>query len=163
MLTHHRKPVCLSLLSTDLPVWSVIETAATVYQKDQDRFHILLTEPAIYDIATPTGIPELATLPAGKTSRLLWLEISPQRAIMTMQGNGQFSYRHLWERGMYGISRFWLQGESLGASSQIRLRNYTRSLTLTGKPLPDHLRLEYDLWSDKVQLGRYILNLQIHQ
>jgi hypothetical protein len=163
MLTHHRKPVCLSLLSTDLAVWSVIETAATVYQKDKDRFHILLTEPAIYDIATPTSIPEVPTLPAAKTSRLLWLEISPYRAIMTMQGNGQFSYRHLWERGMYGISRFWLQGDSLGSNSQIRLRNYTRSLTLTGKPLPEHLRLEYELWSDKVQLGRYILNLEIHQ
>ena len=47
MLTHHRKPVLLSLISTDLPVWSVLETAATLYQKDKDRFHLLLTAPPV--------------------------------------------------------------------------------------------------------------------
>jgi hypothetical protein len=44
----------------------------------------------------------------------------------------------------------------------MRLRNFTRSLTLTGRPLPEHLRVEYELWSAKVQLGHYILNLEIH-
>jgi hypothetical protein len=63
---------------------------------------------------------------------------------------------------MYGISRYWLQNESLNGHNQIRLRNFTRNLTLTGKPLPEHLRLEYELWSDKIQLGRFILNLEIH-
>ena len=81
---------------------------------------------------------------------------------MTMQGNGEYSYRHLWERGMYGISRYWIQNKTDGATDQMRLRNYTRSLTLTGRPIPDYLRLEYELWSGKVQLGRYILNLEIH-
>lgn len=162
MLTHHRKPVCLSLVSTDLPIWSVVETAATLYQKDRDRFHLLLSEPAIYDINPQTGTPEVATLPTAKTSRLLWLELSPYRLIMTMQGNGQFSYRHLWERGMYGISRYWLHNDSLGANGQMRLRNFTRSLTFTGNPLPEHVRLEYELWSEKVPLGCYILNLEIH-
>ncbi|MBD1936809.1 hypothetical protein [Microcoleus sp. FACHB-68] len=161
MLTHHRKPVCLSVVSTDLPFWSVVETAATLYQKDRERFHLLLSEPVISDRDPVTVAPEVATLPA-KTSRLLWLEISPYRVIMTMQGNGQFSYRHLWERGMYGISRYWLQSDSLGANSQMRLRNFTRNLTLIGKPLPEHVRLEYELWAEKVQLGRYILNLDIH-
>ncbi|TAF52944.1 MAG: hypothetical protein EAZ60_22060 [Oscillatoriales cyanobacterium] len=118
MLTHHRKPVSLSLVSTDLPLWSVVETAGTLYQKDRDRFHLLLHEPA--------------------------------------------SYRHCWERGMYGLSRYWLQGESLATPEQLRLRNFTRNLTLTGKPEPQHLRLEYELWSEKVQLGQYILNLEIH-
>lgn len=161
MLTHHRKPVCLSVVSTDLPFWSVVETAATLYQKDRERFHLLLSEPVISDREPANPSPEVATLPA-KTSRLLWLEISPYRVIMTMQGNGQFSYRHLWERGMYGISRYWLQSDSLGANSQMRLRNFTRNLTLIGKPLPEHVRLEYELWAEKVQLGRYILNLDIH-
>lgn len=161
MLTHHRKPVCLSVVSTDLPIWSVVETAATLYQKDRERFHLLLSEPVVHDRDPATDTPDVATLPA-KTSRLLWLEISPYRLIMTMQGNGQYSYRHLWERGMYGISRYWLQSDSLGANSQMRLRNFTRNLTLTGKPLPEHVHLEYELWAEKVQLGRYILNLDIH-
>ena len=47
MLTHQRKPVCLSLISTDLPVQSVVETAATLYQKDSQRFHLLLNAPPI--------------------------------------------------------------------------------------------------------------------
>lgn len=162
MLTHHRKPVCLSLVSTDLPIWSAIETTATLYQKDRDRFHLLLTEPTIYETPPKSATPEVATLPETATNRLLWLEFSPYRAIMTMQGNGQFSYRHLWERGMYGLSRYWLQSDSFGKNDQMRLRNFTRNLTLIGKPLPEHLRVEYELWSEKVQLGRYVLNLEIH-
>ncbi len=163
MLTHHRKPVCLSVISTDLPIWSVVETAGTLYQKDQNRFHLLLSEPAIPEpVYLAAGIAQQTPALPEKSSRLLWLEISPYRVIMTMQGNGQFSYRHLWEKGMYGISRYWLQNESLNGHNQIRLRNFTRNLTLTGKPLPEHLRLEYELWSDKIQLGRFILNLEIH-
>jgi hypothetical protein len=162
MLTHHRRPVCLSLVSTDLPVWSTIETAATLYQKDQERFHLLLSEPAL-----PEWEPEQTTTgdtkqPKSKPLRLLWLEISPYRVIMTMQENGRLSYRHLWEQGIYGISRYWLLGDSLKGFESLRLRNYTRSLKLEGRPLPQHLYLEYELWSDKIQLGRYVLNLQIH-
>jgi hypothetical protein len=163
MLTHRRKPVSLSLISTDLPVWSTVDTAATLYQKDQDRFHLLLTEPAIYDFISGQNSPEVATLPAPPKSRLLWLEFSPYRATLTMQGNGEYSYRHLWERGMYGISRYWIQDKVNGTNGQMRLRNYTRNLTLTGRPIPDYLRLEYELWSGKVRLGCYILNLEIHQ
>ncbi len=47
MLTHHHKPVCLSIISTDLPVWSVVETPATLYQKDTEKFHLLLTAPPL--------------------------------------------------------------------------------------------------------------------
>jgi hypothetical protein len=163
MLTHQRKPVYLSIVSTDLPVWSVVETAATLYQKDHNRFHLLLNEPIIQDkIPDSDRHQEVATLPTAGTSRLLWLEISSQRVIMTMQGNGNFSYRHLWEKGMYGLSRYWLQNESSSGNGQIRLRNFTRSLKLDSGPLPQHLRLEYELWSEKVQLGRYVLNLEIH-
>jgi len=166
MLTHHRKPVSLSLVSTDLPLWSVVETAGTLYQKDRDRFHLLLHEPAIIDRqfsdCSDESAEPVTILPPTTKPRLLWLEVSPYRVIMTMQGNGKYSYRHCWERGMYGLSRYWLQGESLATPEQLRLRNFTRNLTLTGKPEPEHLRLEYELWSEKVQLGRYILNLEIH-
>jgi hypothetical protein len=34
-------------------------------------------------------------------------------------------------------------------------------LNLSRQGLPEHLRIEYELWSDKLQLGRYILNLEI--
>lgn len=161
MLTHHRKPVSLSLVSTDLPIWSLVESAATLYQKDRERFHLLMTEPAIQDLER-TDAPAIATASTTSKARLLWLEISPHRVIMTMQGNGKVSYRHFWERGSYGLSRYWLQSESLKTVGQMRLRNYTRNLTLVGDSLPEHLRLEYELWSEKLQLGHYILNLEIH-
>jgi|SRR4028118_79396 hypothetical protein len=162
MLTHHRRPVRLSLVSTDLPVWYTVETAATLYQKDQERFHLLLSEPSL-----PEWEPELTTTgdtnqPKSETLRHLWLEISPYRVIMTMQENGRLSYRHLWEKGVYGISRYWLQNDSLQGHESLRLRNYTLGLKLEGHPLPQHLQLEYELWSERVQLGRYVLNLQIH-
>lgn len=168
MLTQHRKPVCLSLTAHDLPIWSVTETDATLYQKDQERFHVLLTEPLIQDFQPdfqPSFQQESGSLysemitPA--TPRLIWLEISPYRVIMTMQGNGQFSYRHFWEQGVYGVSRYWLQTDSLGRSQQMRLKNFTRHLFLTRKEVPQHLRIDYELWSSQVRLGHYVLNLEI--
>ncbi|OCQ91399.1 hypothetical protein BCD67_23585 [Oscillatoriales cyanobacterium USR001] len=163
MLTHHRKPVSLCLVSTDLPLWSVVETAATVYQKERDRFHLLLHEPAIIEKETQVLNTDVQTpLPVALKPRLLWLEISPYRVIMTMQGNGNYSYRHLWEKEMYGISRYWLQSDSLVPPGQLKLRNFTRKLFLKGTPLPEYLRLEYELWSEKLQLGQYVLNLEIH-
>lgn len=158
MLTH-RKPACLSLISTDLPLWSVVETTATLYQKDQQRFHLLLNEPVVLGWQPED---EMEENPNTGSTRLLWFEISPYRAIATMQGQGGLSYRHLWERGMYGISRYWLRHDDPAAPTQMRLRNYTRSLELSGRPLPEHLRLEYELWSGQLSLGRYVLNLEIH-
>ena len=169
MLTHHRKPACLSLVSTDLPIWSVVETAATLYQKDQERFHVLLSEPTVRGWQPPGEGQEEANDSTNDSSkdkespRLLWLEISPYRTIVTMQHQGTYSYRHLLERGMYGISRYWLRSETGTTPNQMRLRNYTRSLTLSGYPFPEHLRLEYELWTGKVRLGRYVLNLEIQQ
>lgn len=159
MLTHHRRPVCLSLVSTDLPVWSTVETAATLYQKDRERFHLLLSEPA-----PPEREPEVITpnTPHNGNRRLLWLEISPYRLIMTMQENGRLSYRHLWEPGVFGVTRYWLNSDSPQGYESLRLRNYTRSFKLSGHPLPRNLQMEYELWSNKLQLGRYVLNLQIH-
>lgn len=161
MLTQHHTPVCLSLASFDLPLWSIIETNATLYQREPDRFHLLLTEPLIRDaqaLSTSTLNP---TYTNALTPRLLWLEISPQRVIMTMQGNGAFSYRHFWERGVYGLSRYWLQTTQVTDNNQIRLRNFTRSLFIKGKKLPRHLRIEYELWSNQLQIGHYVMNVEI--
>jgi hypothetical protein len=168
MLTHHRKPVCLSLISTDLPFWSVVETAGTLYQKDTDRFHLLLTAPPLITCAVGNSLnseekypqnPSKHQLPS--SPRILWLEISPYRVIMTMQGNDQVSYRHFWEQGVYGISRYWLPTESLKSHHPIRLRNFTKTLSLKGQNLPETLRVEYELWAEKVRMGSYILNLEI--
>ncbi len=166
MLTHHRKSVSLSLISVDLPVWSIIETAATLYQKDRDRFHLVLTAPPVQNSQDKVQRDRNPTLtssnPHPTTSpRVLWIEISPYRVIMTMQGNVQLSYRHFWEQGVYGVSRYWLPSNSLQPNPPIRLRNFTRSLELNGYALPESLRLEYELWTGKLQLGRYILNLEI--
>ncbi|MDX2098106.1 MAG: hypothetical protein SFW36_10050 [Leptolyngbyaceae cyanobacterium bins.59] len=168
MLTHPCESVSLSLVSTDLPVWSVVKTGATLYSKEQDRFHLLLTEPKVIDRLAEEGqasyprTPQGVSLQTANSPRLLWLEISPYRLIMTMQGNGRFSYRHYWERGVYGLSRYWLQSELQTNLEQLRLRNFTRRLVLQGHPLPEYLQLEYELWSDRVQLGSYVLNLEIH-
>ena len=163
MLKHQRKPVSLSLISTDLPLWSGVETFATFYQRDCDRFHLLLSEPSIIDPIALAENQEVTTLPTAAPPRLLWLEIAPSRVIMTMQGNGKFSYRHLWERGVYGVSRYWLQSDSLRTSGQLRLRNYTRSLVLAGTfAAPQRLQVEYELWAVQVPLGRYVLAVEIH-
>lgn len=156
MLTHHRKTVCISLISIspDLPIWSVVETAATLYQKDTEQFHLLMTEPLLNEESTENSV---ATSP-----QLLWLNISPYRVTMTKQGNGRVNYRHFWEQGVYGLSRYWVRNQSLEASEQMCLRNFTCQLKLTNRTLPEHLRVEYELWSEKIQLGRYILNLEIH-
>jgi hypothetical protein len=162
MLSQHRKPVCLSFMAFDLPVWSVTETSATVYQKERDQFHILLTEPAIREQPRDNHFnEEIITLPTDYPPRLLWIEVSPYRMTMTMQGNGRFSYRHFWEQGVYGLNRYWLQRGSGDRSEQIKLRNFTRSLSLVGSPIPEHLRLEYELWSSNLRLGHYALNLEI--
>lgn len=170
MLAHHRKPVCLSFLSTDLPILTSIETAATLYQKDKQRFHLLLSQPAIHS-ADPHSIKTRSDLrsdaPAAETTensagkQLLWLELSPYRVIMTMQENG-LGYRHFWEQGIYGNSRFWLHRYESKDSGSFRLHNFTRSLTLEGSPLPEKLRINYELWSQKVQLGHYVLHLDIY-
>lgn len=163
MLTHHRKPVCLSLVSTDLPVWSVVEASGTLYQKDQEHFHLLLTEPVIQEHfpVDQLACESVPLLSAVGTPRLLWLEISPYRVVMTMQGSSKFSYRHFWEQGVYGLSRYWLQNDAALNHGQLRLRNYTRKLLLRNRPLPESLRVEYELWSDQVQLGCYVLNLEV--
>lgn len=152
MLTHHRRPICLSLFSTDLPICSTIEAAATLYQKDKQRFHLLFYQSELSQ----------QTSQSQENSGLLWLEISPYRAIMTMQGKDRLAYRHFWEQGVYGISRYWLNGKEERDGQSFRLRNYTRSLQLEGYPLPTNLRVEYELWTEKIQMGHYVLQLEIY-
>ncbi len=139
---------------------------ATLYQKAPEQFHVLLTEPCINEfnegISPETGERTIAAPPTSLSSpRLLWLEISPTRLVMTMQGNGKFSYRHFWERGIYGVSRYWLQSNPVGPNNQLQLRNFTRQLRLHGRPLPRFLQLEYELWTGNLQLGCYVLQLEI--
>jgi hypothetical protein len=162
MQTQHRSSVCLLYTSTDLPIWSGLETVGTLYQKDQDQFHLVLTEPVVHDRPCPEADKEVLTRSAIVTPRLLWLELSPYRITMTMQGNGQFSYRHFWERGVYGTSRYWLHSDAADQSGQLCLRNFTRNLQVDGHPLPQFVRVEYELWSGNVQMGHYVVNLDIH-
>ncbi|AIE73275.1 hypothetical protein D082_07460 [Synechocystis sp. PCC 6714] len=154
MLTHHRRPVCLSLISTDLPILSTLETAATLYQKDLHRFHLLLHQEKDECSGASQGI--------SPPTQLLWLELSPQRIVLTRQGDSQFSYRHFWEQGVYGISRYWLNEQERHLSDSFRLQNYTRDITLRGAPLPEFLRVEYELWAAKQCLGHYVLHLEIY-
>jgi hypothetical protein len=154
MLTHHQRPVCLSLMSTDLPILNTIEAAATLYEKEQGRFHLLINR------APPETKPPSPEQTNSK--QLLWLELSSSRVILTLQGNSQFSYRHFWERGVHGISRYWLNEGNQHLSNSFRLRNFTRDLTLTGHPLPEFLRIEYELWTGQVYFGHYVLHLEIY-
>lgn len=160
MLAHHRS-VSLLLTSTDLPICSGLETVATLYQKDQQRFHLVLTEPWVRDREPAADGTDTLTLPQTTTPRLVWLELSPSRVIMTMQGNGYFSFRHLWERGVYGTSRYWLNDEDYLPGQALYLRNYARNLTLEGAPLPNFVRVDYELWANQLRLGHYVLHLDI--
>jgi hypothetical protein len=171
MLAHHKTTVCLSLLSKDLLVCSTLEAIATLYQKEQQRFHLIFNEHnPPQSIATKLESAQSAdSLPINplrdlaSQSRLLWLEISPFRVIMTTQSLGNVGYRHFWERGVYGKSHFWLQDSQNHQHYSLNLRNYTRSLQLEGYPILSSLRLEYELWSANLKLGDYILHLEIHQ
>jgi hypothetical protein len=168
MLTHHRKSVCLSLVSTDnMPVWSVMETPATLYQKDRDKFHLLLSTRPVESMTAVNNPPytentqQQGSICAPSTPQVLWLEISPSRVILNMQGGGKLSYRHCWQQGVSGVTRYWLPAEASQPCEPIRLKNVTRSLILDGYPLPERLRVEYELWTPEVQLGSYILDLQV--
>lgn len=152
------RPVSLSLISTDLPIDCSLETSGTLYQKDRFRFDLLLNQPD-----PPHSVVEQEPTATVETARqMLWLEISPARVIMSLQGNGKFCYRHFWEPGIYGLSRYWLNDSGGEIGNAFRLRNYTRRLQLDGEVLPEYLRIEYELWSGKVQLGNYILNLEVY-
>ena len=155
MLVNSYKTVYLSWISTDLPVWHTIETSASLYQKDCERFHLLLTQQNLPHSVSPST--ESNRLDRG----LFWLEISPYRVMMTMQSNGKLSYRHFWEKGIYGVSRYCLNTALDQPSQSLRFRNFTRYLQVNNDPFPRNVRIEYEMWSAKVHLGSYILHLDI--
>lgn len=156
MLVNRYQNVYLSFISTDLPIWNVIEATASLYQKDRERFHLLLNQQNLPASASP-GIN------CGDESNrgLFWLEISPYRVAMTMQSNSKLSYRHFWERGVYGVSRYCLNADFEQPAQSLRLRNFTRYLRVENEPFLRSVRIEYEMWSAKVRLGSYILHLDI--
>ena len=154
MLVNRNRTVYLSFISTDLPVWNVIEAKASLYQKDRERFHLLLDR---------QNLPHsVSTQERDRTKQgLFWLEISPYRVMMTMQSNSRLSYRHFWEPGIYGVSRYCLNTQPDLPSQSLRFRNFTRYLKVDGEPFPNNVRIEYEMWSDKIHLGSYILHLDL--
>ena len=161
MLAHNQNTVYLSLLSTNLPLWHIIESKASLYQRDRDKFHLLLNQESSLSSASTIDSEEEDVSINNSQQELLWLEISPYRVILTMQSQGKLSYRHFWEKGIYGTSRYWLNDDPPEKSSSLRLRNFTRYLKLEGQPFPTSLQIEYELWSAKLQLGCYVLHLDI--
>ena len=155
MLVNRYQTVYLSFISTDLPIWNIIEAKASLYQKDRERFHLLLDRQNL-----PASV-----YPSSETNKseqgLVWLEISPYRVMMTMQSNSKLSYRHFWEPGVYGVSRYCLNTDLQQPSRSLRFRNYTRYLKVNSDPFPKNVRIEYEMWSAKVHLGSYVLHLDI--
>ncbi len=153
MLTHYRSAY-LSLDYYDCPVLLIADTTATIYQY-KNYFSLILSEPEILDY-------EEKNVNILRPNRRFWLDIYTDRVVMTMMGNNQFQYRHLWELRKYATSRYWLENEKNKGLSPIRLRNYTRSLRLIKNNLPLTLHLEYDLWNEKIHLGHYLLKLEVN-
>jgi hypothetical protein len=156
MLTEQRRTVLLSLTSPSLAIDCELEAIATLVQNDATHFHLLLPEAVVQDFC-----PIRETNPYSPTVRLLWLELSPYRVTMTMQGAGHFSYRHTWSRGLYGSSQYWLHSDPAHLNDVLQLRNFTRTLILERHPLPTHLYIDYELWAGPQKLGHYVLNLEI--
>lgn len=155
MLANCHQTVHLSFISTDLPFWNTIETKASMFQHDRERFHLLLNQQNL-----PQSV--VAEAESDKVQQgILWLDISPYQVSMTMQSNGRLSYRQVWERGIYGVSRYCLNTASNLPSQSLILRNFTRSLQVNNDPFPRIVRIEYEMWSDKLHLGSYILHLSI--
>jgi hypothetical protein len=82
---------------------------------------------------------------------------------MTQQNQQGLNYRHFWEKGVYGISRYWLNNNIENEIKQdaMQLRNFTRNLTVKGSFIPEAIRIEYELWTNQLNLGHYILHLEI--
>ncbi len=156
MLINRHQTVYLSFISKDLPVWNVIETTASLYQKSEEKFHLLLNQQSLpHSIASDNQ--------EKSNQGLFWLEITPYRVMLTMQSNNRLSYRHFWEKGVYGVSRYCLNSNPDEPSRSLRFRNFTRHLKVEQDTYPTKVRIEYEMWSDKAQLGTYILHLDLSQ
>lgn len=154
---HTTVTVNLSFISTDAPFWSTIKANASMWQKDPERFHLSLNQQQLPQSITTEADGATNTLQRG----MFWLDISPYQVTMTMQSNGGLSYRHFWERGIYGTSKYCLNTESNLPSQSLILRNFTRSLTLQSDPCPRLVRIEYEMWSAQLYLGSFVLHLEI--
>ncbi|WP_036480164.1 hypothetical protein [Myxosarcina sp. GI1] len=160
MLVNRHQNVYLSFISTDLPIWHVVETTAALYHQDGDCFRLLLDRQNL-PYSTFANAHTKEKVNGNRPKGIFWLEISPYRVILTMQGDRCTSYRHFWEKGIYGVSRYCLNAKPPEASSSMKLRNYTRKLILKADPYPTSLQIEYELWSATVNLGSYILYIDI--
>lgn len=162
MITEYRS-VSLSYLSTNLSLLVHLDTIATVYQRQRNNYHLVLSNVDFAEVNDFGNSNNLLSLATTKEKNLIWLEISPYRVIMTQQNSSSLNYRHFWEKGVYGISRYWLNQQTGNQIKQdkIQLRNFTRDLTVKGAFIPESLRIEYELWTGKLNLGNYILHLEI--
>lgn len=163
MITEYRS-VSLSYLSTNLSLLAHLDTIATVYQRQQDTYHLVLSDVDLAGVDELSLAKEIVQPSTSKFKNLIWLEVSPYRVIMTQQNQSQLNYRHFWEKGVYGISCYWLNQniDAQMTKTKMQLRNFTRSLSLTrGASLPNSLRIEYELWTNSLNLGHYILHLEI--
>ena len=80
---------------------------------------------------------------------------------MTMQSNSRLSYRHFWETGIYGTSRYCLNSELNEKGQLIQLRNFTKQLHIVQSQTLEKVRIEYEVWSGPTLLGSYLIHLHI--
>ena len=157
MLINRSQTVSLSFVSTDLPIWNTITAQAAMFQKDEQRFHLLLERQTLPHSAVSSDDETSAKSQQG----VFWLDISPYRVMMTMQSDGQLSYRHFWEQGIYGRSRYCLNTDLNQPNKSMQFQNFTRYLHVENSPFPQNVRIEYELWSANVRLGSYLMHLEI--
>ena len=143
MLANRFQTVSLSFISTDLPIWKTIVAKASMFQKDEQQFHLLLERQNL-----PQSIVPMANDPKSQQG-LFWLDISPYRVTMTMQSDGQLSYRHFWERGIYGSSQYCLNTDLNRPNQLLRFQNFTTYLQVENNPYPRSVRIGYELWGSK--------------
>ena len=155
MLVNRSQTVSLSFISTDLPIRKTIIAEASMFQTDSESFHLSLNQHDLPHSVIPAGNqPE-------SQQGMVWLNISPYRLVMTMQSNGQLSYRHFWERGIYGVSRYCLNTDLKQSSQSFFCRNFTRYFWVENNPYPKSVRIEYELWALELCLGSYLMHLEI--
>lgn len=155
MLVNRYQSVSLSFISTDLPIWNTVVAQASMFQKGEERFHLLLEQHSLPH-SRASKLPE-----SESRQGVFWLDISPYRVMMTMQSDGELSYRHFWERGVYGTSRYCLNTAVNLPNQVIHCQNFTRCLQVDGEDRPRNVRIEYELWTAKLRLGTYLMHLEI--
>ena len=72
MLAHNSNTVYLSLLSTNLPLWHIVESRASLYQKDRDKFHLLLQQKRPISSASATKEEDKSISSNNSQGELLW-------------------------------------------------------------------------------------------